>query len=170
MNRAAPLPLPGPQGAAGMVPTGAGPTTVPLLREQPGLWGAQVALGGAWRGLAELSCVQSHPQLLTCPRSPQGDNPDPDCVGDPGLPGTPGIPGERGEQVGALPIPGTALLLWSPRHPSPARWPQGTWLAPWCHLGAGRSPVPTLRSRLTQPSLPRAHRDCGDPRGHPGPS
>lgn len=89
-----------------------------------GLLGGLAGLGGAvpwvvgWGG-------GTHPSpLLTPCRSPQGDSPDPDCAGDPGLPGAPGIPGERGEQVGAPPV-----LLEAAGSPPP-----------WCHLTAAVPP------------------------------
>uniref|UniRef100_A0A663EIK8 Collagen alpha-1(XVI) chain n=1 Tax=Aquila chrysaetos chrysaetos TaxID=223781 RepID=A0A663EIK8_AQUCH len=105
----------------------------------------------------------------------RGDSPDPDCVGDPGLPGAPGIPGERGEQVGVLPIRGAALLLQLPprHHPSPSRCPWGPWVVPRCpsELEWGQVPVPPPAVVMPNaPISPRAHQDCGDPRGHRGPS
>uniref|UniRef100_A0A8D0ERY7 Collagen alpha-1(XVI) chain n=1 Tax=Strix occidentalis caurina TaxID=311401 RepID=A0A8D0ERY7_STROC len=80
--------------------------------------------------------------FMTCPCSPQGDSPDPDCVGDPGLPGTPGIPGERGEQVGAPPTRNAAPLLCTPPPSQP--FPVATWAVagPSVPLRAGVVPGP----------------------------
>lgn len=54
-----------------MVPTGAGPGTVPPLREQLGLWGVEVCFEGhlAWQGSA-VGSGQSRSQPLTCPPAP----------------------------------------------------------------------------------------------------
>lgn len=107
--------------------------------------------------MAGLSHGQSWPRLLTCPHSLQGDSPDTDCVGDPGLPGTPGIPGERGEQVGACRVRSAVPLLRPPLPPqlSPAAV-GATSGVPWCpsELECGQVPVPLPWSRLTHPSLP----------------
>lgn len=113
-----------------------------------------------WEYLAGLR-GQSWPWLLMCPFPQQGDSPDSDCVGDPGLPGAPGIPGERGEQVGALPIHSPPA---APHHSGPSQQPWGPWLVPRCPSVAGPRPP-----ALVTPNVPISPQGSPGLRGPPGP-